>query len=49
MVRIPKKDGEGEPILMNPYSSTGIYVTASVEAEGFVVSQNPKAQEEEKK
>ena len=33
MVRIPKKDGEGQPRRMKNDSSSGIYVTASVEAE----------------
>ena len=34
MVRMTKKYGEGEPIIMKtPDSSSGIYVTASAEAE----------------
>ena len=37
---IPEKDGEGEPIRMNPDSSEGIYVTASVEAEYHMIAQN---------
>ena len=32
MVRMPNRDGEEEGIRMNPDSSAGIYVTASVEA-----------------
>ena len=49
MVRIPKKDEEGEPIRMNPDSPAGIYVTASVEYEYHMIAQNQKMQEEEKK
>ena len=30
MVLIPNKDGEGDPIRMNPESSTGIYITDAV-------------------
>ena len=33
MVRTTKKDGEVEPRRLNPDSSKGIYVTASVEAD----------------
>ena len=33
---------------MNPDSSTGIYVTASVEAQCRLISQNRKMKEEEK-
>ena len=49
MVRISKKDGEGEPIRMSPDSSSGIYVTESVEAEGYMIAQNRKVQEEERR
>ena len=34
---------------MNPYSSAGIYVTASVEAKCRMIDQNSKMQEEENK
>ena len=49
MIRIPKKYGEGEHIIMNTDSSAVIYVTASVEAECHMISQNQKMQEEENK
>ena len=49
MLRIPKRDGEGEPIRMNPDYSKGVYVTASAEAECGIIAQNWKTQEEEKK
>ena len=32
MVRMPNMDVEEEVVTMNPYSSSGIYVTASLEA-----------------
>ena len=49
MVRMPKKNGEGGPIRMSPDSSSGIYVTESVEAEGYMIAQNRKVQEEERR
>ena len=45
IVIIPKKDGEGEPYRINPDSSTGIYVTASVESECLMISHNRNMQE----
>ena len=48
MVIITKKDGEGEPSRINPESSVGMYVTASVEADCRVISHNHNIQEEEK-
>ena len=49
MAMIPKKYGELEPIRINPDSSAGIYVTASVEAECCMISQNRNMREENKK
>ena len=49
MVRTTKKDGEVEPRRLNPNSSKGIYVTASVEADVHMRAQNRNIQEEEKK
>ena len=46
MIRIPKKYGEGDHLIMNTDSSAVIYVTASVEAECHMISQNEKKQEE---
>ena len=46
MVIIPNKDGEGDPIRMNPDSSTGIYITESVGFECHMITQNHKIQEE---
>ena len=40
MVIMPKKYGKGEPIIVNPDSSTGIYFTVSVEAECHMIAQN---------
>ena len=48
MVRMPNKYGEGKLSRMNPESSTGLYVNASVESEWRMISQNWKIQEEEK-
>ena len=45
MVIIPRKDGEGEPYRINPDSSTGIYVNASVESEFRMISHNRNKQE----
>ena len=49
MVIMPKKDGEGEPSRMKPDSSSGMYVTESVEAKCNIISQNWKMQDEENK
>ena len=48
MVRIPNRGGEEEGIIMNPDSSSDIYVTASVEAECRLIAQNRKMKEEDK-
>ena len=48
MVRIPKRGGEEEVIIMNPDSTSDIYVTASVEAECRLIAQNQKMKEEDK-
>ena len=48
MVSIPKRDREEEGGIINPYSSAGIYVTASVEAECRLIARNRKMKEEEK-
>ena len=45
MLRIPNRDGEEEGIRMNPDSSAGIYVTASVEYQGRLIAQNRKMKE----
>ena len=47
MVRMPNKDGEEEGIRMNPDSSAGIYVTASVEAQCILIAQKRKMKEED--
>ena len=47
MVRIPNRDREEEGRRMNPDSSAGIYVTASVEAQRRMIAQNRKIKEEE--
>ena len=47
MVRITNRDREEEGRIMNPYSSAGIYVTASVEAQCRMITQNRKIKEEE--
>ena len=48
MVRMPNMDVEEEFVTMNPYSSSGIYVTASVESQYILVAQNWNMKEEEK-
>ena len=48
LVSILNGDKEEEVIRMNPESSYGIYVTASVEAQCRLISQNRKMKEEEK-
>ena len=48
MVRMPNRDREEEVRIMNPDSSAGIYVTASVEYKCILISQNQKMKEEEK-
>ena len=48
MVRMPNRGGEEEGRRMNPDSSAGVYVTASVEAQCRLISQNRKMKEEEK-
>ena len=48
MVRMLNRDKEEEGRIINPYSSAGIYVTASVEAQCRLISQNRKIKEEEK-
>ena len=48
MVRMPKRDREEEGRRMNPESSAGIYVTASVEAQCRMIAQNQKIKKEEK-
>ena len=48
MVRVPNIDGQEEGIIMNPDSSAGIYVTASVEAQCRLIAQKRKMKEEEK-
>ena len=47
MVRIPNKGGEEEGKIMNPESSAGIYVTASVEDQYRLIAQNRNMKEEE--
>ena len=44
----PNRDGAEECIRMNPDYSAGIYVTASVESQYRLISQNQKMKEEEK-
>ena len=46
MVRMPNRDKEEEGRRMNPDSSDGIYVTASMEAQCRLISQNLKIKEE---
>ena len=48
MLRIPNRDKEEEGRIMNPDSSAGIYVTASVESQFRLIAQNRKMKEEEK-
>ena len=48
MVRMPKREREEEGRRMNPDSSAGIYVTASVEAQCRMIAENRKIKEEEK-
>ena len=45
MVMIPNRVGEEEGIRMNPESSAGIFVTASMEAKCKLISQNRKMKE----
>ena len=47
-VGIPKRYGEEEGRIINPKSSSGIYVTASVEAECILIAQNRNMKEQEK-
>ena len=47
MVRIPNREIEEEGRRMNPDSSEGIYVTASVEAQCRMIAENRKMKEEE--
>ena len=49
MVKITKKDGEGEPIIITPDSSTEIYGTVSVEAKCHMMAHNQKMQKGENK
>ena len=48
MVRMPNREREEEGRRMNPDSSAGIYVTASVEAQCRMIAENRKIKEEEK-
>ena len=48
LVRIPNRDGEEDDIIINPDSSAGIYVTASLEAQRRLIAQKRKMKEEEK-
>ena len=48
MIRMLNRGGEEEGRRMNPDSSAGIYVTASVEAQCRLIAQNQKMKEEEK-
>ena len=48
MVSIPKRVGEEEGIIMKPDSSSGIYVTASAEADYILTTQKKKVKEEDK-
>ena len=45
--RTPNRDEEEESSIMNPDSSAGIYVTASVEAQSRLIAQNRNMKEEE--
>ena len=40
MARITNREGGEEGRIMNPDSSSGIYVTASVESECILIAQN---------
>ena len=46
MLMIPKIDGEEEGRIMNPVSSAGMYVTASVESQCRLIAQNRNMKEE---
>ena len=48
MLRMTNMDGEEEVSRMNHYSSYGIYITASVEAQWILIAQKRKMKEEEK-
>ena len=48
MGRMPNRDGEDEVRIMNPDSSSGIYVTESVEAQCRLIVQKRNIKEEEK-
>ena len=48
MVRIPNREREEEGIRMNPDSSVGIYVTASLEYQCRLIAENQKMKEEQK-
>ena len=48
MVMMPNRDREEEGRRMNPDSSAGIYVTASVEAQCRMIAEKRKIKEEEK-
>ena len=48
MVRMPNREREEEGRRMNPDSSSGIYVTASVEAKCRMIAKNRKIKEEGK-
>ena len=45
---MPNREREEEGRRMNPDSSSGIYVTASVEAQRRMIAENRKIKEEEK-
>ena len=47
MVRIPNRGGEEEDIIINPDSSAGIYITASVGAQCRLIVKNRKLKSEE--
>ena len=47
MASMPNMDAEEEVVIINPDSSSGIYVTASVEAQCRLIAQNWKMKEEE--
>ena len=46
MVRMPNREIEEEGRRMNPDSSAGIYVTASVEAQCIIIAEKCKIKEE---
>ena len=48
MASMPNMDVEEEVVIINPDSSSGIYVTASVESQYILISPNWKMKEEEK-